>query len=126
LSLFPLAWAFGAIAPEFSLPQWWWIFALNNLLFTCVAEEALFRGLIQQYLVGKFGSMAGITLAALLFGMAHFSGGLLLIFFSGLAGLGYGLIFYWTGRLWFAIGVHFLFNFGHFIFFTYPLLNSPL
>lgn len=47
-ALLPIAVWLGALAFEWSLPEWWWIFALNNLLFTCVAEEALFRGLIQQ------------------------------------------------------------------------------
>lgn len=49
-ALLPIAVWLGALAFEWSLPEWWWIFALNNLLFTCVAEEALFRGLIQQKL----------------------------------------------------------------------------
>jgi hypothetical protein len=39
------AWQLGALKPEVGLPHWWWLFAFNNLLFTCVAEEALFRGL---------------------------------------------------------------------------------
>jgi hypothetical protein len=41
-SLLPMAWGLGALKPEFSLPSWWWLFALNNLLLTCVAEEGCF------------------------------------------------------------------------------------
>ena len=47
-ALLVIAWQLGALKPEVGLPHWWWLFALNNLLFTCVAEEALFRGAIQQ------------------------------------------------------------------------------
>ncbi|MGL4828643.1 MAG: lysostaphin resistance A-like protein [Vibrio sp.] len=121
-ALLPIATWLGALAFEWSLPKWWWIFALNNLLFTCVAEEALFRGLIQQKTQQKFGTIAGLLIASALFGMAHVAGGPLLMIFAALAGLGYGLVFYFTGRLWASVGVHFLFNFAHLLFFTYPVL----
>lgn len=121
-ALLPIAVWLGALAFEWSLPEWWWIFALNNLLFTCVAEEALFRGLIQQKAQQQFGAIAGLLIASALFGMAHFAGGPLLMIFAALAGLGYGLVFHFTGRLWVSVGVHFLFNFAHLLFFTYPML----
>lgn len=123
-ALLPIASLLGAIKPELSIPNWWWLFAFNNLLFTCVAEEALFRGFIQQKLTNKYGAYIGVVVASLLFGLAHFAGGPLLIVFASLAGLGYGLIFHTTGRLWAAVLVHFLFNFSHLIFYTYPILRG--
>lgn len=121
-TLLPIAAATGALKPEFSLPNWWWLFALNNLLLTCVVEEAFFRGFIQQTLSKRFGWIACLIVASVLFGLAHFAGGLLLVFFATLAGLGYGLIFHFTGRLWASVLAHFLFNFAHLVFFTYPIL----
>ena len=124
LSLFcllPIAVWLGALKYEFSLPTWWWLFAINNLLFTCVAEEALFRGYLQQQLCSKLGLVAGIGIASILFGLAHFAGGPLFVVFAALAGLGYGLIFYWSQRLWAATLAHFAFNFLHLVFFTYPI-----
>ncbi|TXZ05849.1 CPBP family intramembrane metalloprotease [Vibrio mimicus] len=121
-ALLPIAVWLGALAFEWSLPEWWWVFAINNLLFTCVAEEALFRGLIQQQAQKKFGTVAGLLIASALFGMAHVAGGSILMIFAALAGLGYGLVFHFTGRLWASVGVHFLFNFAHLLFFTYPAL----
>jgi membrane protease YdiL (CAAX protease family) len=123
LFLLPVAVFLGALKPEFSLPSWWWIFALNNLLLTCVAEEALFRGFIQQSLSRRFNWRLGLIIASILFGLAHFGGGMLLMIFAGLAGLGYGLIFHFTQRLWCAVLVHFIFNFTHLLFFTYPILS---
>lgn len=120
LCLLPLAVYVGALKFEPSLPVWWWLFALSNLLFTCVAEEALFRGYLQQKLCHRFGAVAGISFASILFGLAHFAGGSLLMIFAALAGLGYGLIFYWSQRLWVAVFAHFAFNFIHLLFFTYP------
>ena len=122
LSLLPIAVGLGALTFSLSTPHWLWLFILNNLLFTCVAEEALFRGFIQQGLSQRFGWVTGLIVASLLFGLAHFSGGMLLVVFAALAGLGYGLVFYLTGRLWTAVLVHFIFNLTHLIFFTYPML----
>lgn len=116
-----VAWALGAIKPELSLPTWWWLFALNNLLLTCVVEEAFFRGYLQKAVSEKFGLWLGIALASTLFGLAHFSGGVTLVLFATLAGIGYGAIYHLSGRLWTAVLFHFLFNFSHLIFFTYPV-----
>ena len=121
--LLPVAVFLGALKPEFSLPSWWWIFALNNLLLTCIAEEALFRGFIQQSLSRRFDWRLGLVVASILFGLAHVGGGMMLMIFAGLAGLGYGLVFHFTQRLWCAVLVHFIFNFTHLLFFTYPVLS---
>ena len=120
--LLPLADVIGKLKFDIGLPVWWWIFILNNLLLTCVAEETLFRGFLQQALTKKFGIVVALIIASMIFGLGHFSGGIAFVIFAALAGLGYGLIFYITGRLWAAVLVHFLFNFAQLAFFTYPLL----
>ncbi|MGE6222709.1 CPBP family intramembrane glutamic endopeptidase [Aeromonas media] len=117
------AWQLGALKPEVGLPHWWWLFALNNLLFTCVAEEALFRGLIQQGVASRSKPWLGFLIASLLFGAAHLAGGPLLVLFAALAGACYGLAFLLSGRLSVAILLHFLFNFAHLALFTYPLAS---
>ena len=117
------AWQLGALKPEVGLPHWWWLFALNNLLFTCVAEEALFRGLIQQGVASRSKPWLGLLVASLLFGAAHLAGGPLLMLFAALAGACYGLAFLLSGRLSVAIAIHFLFNFAHLALFTYPLAS---
>ncbi|MDU1144047.1 type II CAAX prenyl endopeptidase Rce1 family protein [Aeromonas rivipollensis] len=117
------AWLLGALKPEVGLPHWWWLFAFNNLLFTCVAEEALFRGLIQQGVASRCKPWLGLLVASLLFGAAHLAGGPLLVLFAALAGVCYGLAFQLSGRLGVAILLHFLFNFAHLALFTYPLAS---
>lgn len=117
------AWQLGALKPEVGLPHWWWLFALNNLLFSCVAEEALFRGLIQQGVASRSKHWLGLLVASLLFGAAHLAGGPLLVLFAALAGACYGLAFLLSGRLSVAIAIHFLFNFAHLALFTYPLAS---
>ncbi len=118
-----IAWGFGALQPEITIPNWWWLFLLNNLLFTSVVEEAFFRGFIQQSISSRFGRITGLLVASLLFGFSHINGGLLLIVFATLAGLGYGLIYHFSSRLWVAVLFHVLFNFVHLVFFTYPIMK---
>ncbi|MGE6125499.1 CPBP family intramembrane glutamic endopeptidase [Aeromonas rivipollensis] len=117
------AWQLGALKPDVGLPHWWWLFAFNNLVFTCVAEEALFRGLIQQGMASRSKPWIGLLVASLLFGAAHLAGGPLLVLFAALAGACYGLAFQLSGRLSVAILLHFLFNFAHLALFTYPLAS---
>lgn len=120
LALLPIAWAIGTLHPESSFPDWLWLFMLNNLLITCVVEEALFRGFLQPRLCKIFNVTGGIIAASLLFGLAHLAGGMILVLFASLAGLGYGLAFYFSQRLWVAIGFHFIFNLTHLLLFSYP------
>ena len=117
------AWQLGALKPDVGLPHWWWLFAFNNLVFTCVAEEALFRGLIQQGVASRSKPWLSLLVASLLFGSAHLAGGPLLVLFAALAGACYGLAFQLSGRLSVAILLHFLFNFAHLALFTYPLAS---
>ncbi|WP_345874622.1 CPBP family intramembrane glutamic endopeptidase [Shewanella algae] len=120
-ALLGLASLSGAINWDPKLPGWWWLFALNNLLLTCVAEEVLFRGALQQYLVKRGGALLGITLASVLFGLAHLAGGWTLVLFAALAGVLYGLVFQLSGRLWLAALCHFCLNFCHLLLFSYPM-----
>jgi len=99
--------------------------ALKNLVFTVLAEEVFFRGIIQRELSKRFlfkglYSHVPVFVGALLFGLAHFSGGIEYIFLSFLAGLLYGYSYKVTGKIEMAILSHFLLNVCHFIFFAYP------
>jgi membrane protease YdiL (CAAX protease family) len=106
--------------PEF-LPVWAWA----NLFFTCTTEEALFRGVIQRRLQGPTGEttqrgIAGLVIAGILFGAAHYAGGLKAIVLATIAGIGYGWIYWRTNRIEGSILAHFLLNTTHILFFTYP------
>lgn len=111
-------------------PKWtalFLLFAPINLFFTCLAEEAFFRGFVQQELA-RIGSRpalaAGVALAvgAILFGLAHFAGGPAYVLAAAIAGAGYGWAFLRTQRIEAAMAVHFGVNATHFLLFTYPRL----
>ena len=119
----------GYSRPDFKLPAYAPIFLATNLFFTCVAEEALFRGVLQHGLsrllswrgFAHAGWMALIAVS-LLFGLVHTGGGIGYVVLATLAGMGYGYAFLRTQCIESAILVHFCVNAVHFIGFTYPRL----
>lgn len=125
--ILPLALALGHVRFEPALRPHLLLWAWTNLLFTCMAEEALFRGLVQgsleRRLAGRrWGGGVALAAAAVLFGLAHLAGGWTYVLLSTVAGLGYGWALRRTGRIEGAILTHFAVNAAHFGFFTYPAL----
>ncbi|MDB6169922.1 MAG: protease [Verrucomicrobia bacterium] len=105
-------------------PLWMWA----NLCFTCVAEEALFRGFIQGRLQRAWEDFSGgrwlaLAVAAVLFGIAHANGGPAYVLLATIAGLGYGLVYQRTGRVEASILTHYGLNTFHFLLLTYPALQ---
>jgi membrane protease YdiL (CAAX protease family) len=103
------------------------VYLMCNLLFTCVTEEAFFRGFMQHQLtVGlrnrKYGQYAAMAIAAVLFGVAHVKGGPMLVGFATLAGFGYGYAYLRSQRIEASILTHFTLNAVHFLALTYPRL----
>ncbi|MBU2968264.1 CPBP family intramembrane metalloprotease [Pseudoalteromonas sp. C2R02] len=121
LSVYAIAYGFGLLKFEASVPTWLWVFALNNLIITCVVEEAFFRGFIQTKLSNKLNPVLAIVITSCLFGIAHFAGGLAYVLVATIAGVLYGFTYLYTGRLSAAIAVHFILNIGHLLLFTYPM-----
>src|SRR5688572_24595098 len=78
--------------PKFPRESWIWIAV--NLCFTCVAEEALFRGFVQANLQRLWhratrGAWFALLVAAILFGLAHAAGGPAYVTLATVAGIGY-------------------------------------
>ncbi len=130
LTLMPLTMVLGYVRFDPKLPEvlLWWLPA--NLLITAAAEEAFFRGLIQRRLSRwwssktPYGSILAILVSAVLFGVAHWSGGAAFALIATAVGLGYGYAYHLTGRIESSILVHFLFNLSHLILFSYPCLGA--
>jgi uncharacterized protein len=103
------------------------LFGFSNLFLVCIPEEVFFRGFVQRHLKEFFarrgvGPAWSVGIAASVFGLCHFVGGIGLILVATIAGFFYGAAYERTGRIEAPILVHFLLNFTHFALFTYPAL----
>ena len=125
--IFILALASGKVHWDPKLPSYTLLWMLTNLLFVCTAEEAFFRGFLQQQLAllrknRPLQQELPLALASLVYGLSHFAGGPLYVAFVTLAGLGYGWVYQKTGCIEASILLHFALNAAHFLLFTYPSL----
>ena len=123
-----LAWLIHFVRLDFKLPESTLTFMAANLFFTVIAEEAFFRGFIQDRLSLALGSTSwnnaiAVVISALLFGVAHLTGGPQYAGLTTLAGLGYAFAFQQTRRIESAIAAHFLLNAAQFVTFSYPYLQ---
>jgi len=116
-----LALALGLVSWQPKWPQDLWLWLAVNLGVTVLAEELLFRGLLQTRLVSWLGAWAGIGLTTLLFAAVHLPFSPLFAVVAGIAGLGYGLIFHYSGRISLAIALHGAVNLLHLLLLSYPL-----
>ena len=120
--------AIGAVRPDFKLSQLTMQFIAVNLFFTVVAEEAFFRGFLQQRLAASLarwrsGKWIALACSALLFGLVHLPGGAPYALLATIAGFGYAYAYHVTQRIEAPIFVHIALNAAHFIAFSYPALR---
>lgn len=123
-----LAVVIGCIAWEPKAPSISWLWMLNNLLLVTFAEEAFFRGYLQGGISRwlqhtAYGDWLALSIAAILFGLAHAGGGWQWMLLAAIAGVGYGVA-YRYGSLAAAMLAHFGLNLTHFFWFTYPMLHT--
>lgn len=116
-----LALTLGLVGWQPKWPASLWTWLALNLGVAVLAEELLFRAWLQPLLIARLGAWPGLVLTALLFGAAHlpFSPSFALV--ATVAGLGYGLVFHYSGRLWPALALHGAVNLLHFLLLSYPL-----
>ncbi|MDP9940176.1 CPBP family intramembrane glutamic endopeptidase [Ectopseudomonas alcaliphila] len=116
-----LAMALGLVAWQPKWPQGLLLWLAVNLGVAVLAEELLFRGLLQTALIKRLGIWPGLLLTAGLFGAAHLPFSPLFAVVATCAGLGYGLVFHYSGRLSLAIALHTAVNLLHILLLSYPL-----
>lgn len=112
-------------------PKWTTLFLIwapINLFFTCLAEEAFFRGFVQHELARAIrhptlAIAVPVAVSALMFGLSHFGGGWKYVLAGTVAGAGYAWAYHRTQRIEAAMAVHFGVNAVHFLLFTYPRLT---
>lgn len=116
-----LALALGLVGWVPKWPEHLALWLAVNLLVTVLAEELVFRALLQRTLAARLGPWAGLLLATLLFGAVHLPFSTLFAVVATVAGLGYGLAFHFSGRLGPAVALHLGVNLCHVLLLSYPL-----
>ena len=119
------AYAFRYVRPDLKWTPYSALFLVANLLFTCVTEEAFFRGFLLERLRRplsrwRAGTAVAVAVTSVLFGLAHARGGTLLVLLATIAGLHYAAAYLLSRRVEGAILTHFALNAVHFLAFTYP------
>lgn len=129
LALIPLALLLGHARPGWTTAP---VSALAyglayNLVFVCVLEESFFRGIVQTALMRWVrhrrwprADTLGLIGTSAFFGAVHLGGGFSFALLASLAGLGYGAVYYWTGRIHYAVMLHFAVNAVHQLAFAVP------
>lgn len=115
----------GYVKFEPKLPNTLGIWMIGNLFFDCLAEEALGRVLLQDFLKVlplKYGPYIAVIIPGLLFGLAHAAGGLTYVILATAAGILYGWVYKVTNRIEVSILTHFMLNLTHILLLTYPAL----
>ncbi|MFY9589776.1 CPBP family intramembrane glutamic endopeptidase [Rickettsia endosymbiont of Halotydeus destructor] len=112
----------GYILFDPKLPDILPIWTINNFFFVCMSEEIIFRGFMQRTLqdILKKQQILAIIITSLVFGFAHFQGGLIYMALSSICGFFYGYAYYKTGKILCSMVVHFGLNLFHLLLFTYP------
>ncbi|TYK64653.1 CPBP family intramembrane glutamic endopeptidase [Colwellia echini] len=117
-----LALLLGLVNWQVKLPEKAFLFFVKMLVVTVVAEECIFRGILQRSLTNKVGLWGVLLISGVFFGAVHAAFSPLFAFVSVFAGLGYGLVYYYSRNILYAITLHFVLNSIHAIFLTYPML----
>lgn len=110
------------------LPHFTPAFLAINLVFTCAAEEAFFRGVLLEQLDSLFrrfnqhcATYLAIGVSSAAYGLAHYGGGLKLMAIATVSGAGCAWAYIANKRYIEApVLVHFSLNTAHFLLFTYP------
>ncbi len=122
--------AMGYVAWDPKWPAILVVWIPANLLVTCLAEETVFRGLLQRHLSRALSAkvpaagLVALSVAAAAFGLAHAAGGAQYVVLAALAGIGYGAAYHLTRRVEAGMLVHFSVNLAHLTLFTYPFVAS--
>lgn len=104
------------------------VWVIANLFVTAPIEEIIYR-LFLPFLffiiIGKKMEwnrimVFSLILSSAIFGLYHHSGGIVLVALATLSGLFYSYIYFKYKNIMYPIVAHFMVNFIHLLFFTYP------
>ncbi|WP_340122281.1 CPBP family intramembrane glutamic endopeptidase [Methylobacter svalbardensis] len=96
--------------------------AASHSFFSVLFKKYLMQGLSKI----RYGDALAISITAIVFGLAHYTGGSKYILLATVAGVGYGWAYRYTQRIEASILTHFTLNSLYFLLFTYPALAASV
>ena len=123
---------FHLVEWNFKIPVIFFVWMFENLIFVSIPEEAFFRGFIQRelclWLENKpvISGLGSIFITSIFFTLLHliWVANLPFLCLVFVASVIYGTIYQVTKSIEASILCHFGLNLVHFLFFTYPALQS--
>lgn len=112
----------GLVQWQLKLPPEPLIFFSKMLLITVIAEECIFRGMLQNAVTQRYGLVGVFVISGLFFGAVHIGFSPLFAIVSAIAGMAYGLVYYYSRNIFYPIALHFVVNTIHVLCFSYPML----
>lgn len=91
----------------------YFLFFLSIVILTPFKEEMIFRGIIHRFLAVRYHFWIGFIVSSLIFGAAHYSGGI--IFTPAIMGMVFVLLYQFTKSLVPGILLHMIWNFLAFL-----------
>ncbi|WP_164908467.1 CPBP family intramembrane glutamic endopeptidase [Halobacillus litoralis] len=82
------------------------VYLISVILFVPIYEEIIYRGIIQHGLTKRLGSLMGIILSSLLFGVIHGD----YLVFGFIMGVAFGVVYHCKKSLFVSILLHILWN----------------
>ncbi|WP_244614618.1 CPBP family intramembrane glutamic endopeptidase [Pseudofrancisella aestuarii] len=123
--LIPIIFALGFVHWDVKLTKITLLFAIVNLIFTCISEEIFWRGFVQNSIAKYSSSIIAVLITSILFAVIHIVfAGVNFAILAFVASLIYGFSYVKTKRLEVSIICHYFVNMAQFIFVTYPILKS--
>lgn len=117
---------------DFGWTYYFKLWVTTNIFFVVIAEEAIFRSLLQKPLTHifdkwkifdlSFGPWFALTITTAFYVLRHIYAGPTVMLFAGVSGLFYGYTYMRTRRIEACIVMHACVDSVHFLCFTYPLL----
>ena len=132
-SIYMIAYYDPVVSMHFRWNSYYKFWALCQVLFVCVAEEAIFRGMIQcplsrlfeRWTVFRFpiGIWVALLIASAFYTLRHVYEGESVMIYNGIAGLFYGYAYLRTRRIESSIFVHWMLSSFDILVFSYPMLS---
>ncbi|APC96331.1 CPBP family intramembrane glutamic endopeptidase [Francisella frigiditurris] len=123
--LIPIIFVLGFAHWDFKLTKLTLLFAVVNLIFTCIPEEIFWRGFVQNSIAKYSGNILAVLVTSILFAVIHIIfAGVNFAILAFIASLIYGFSYVKTKKLEVSIICHYFVNMAQFIFVTYPILKS--